>query len=170
MKLHDVGFADAPAYAYSDEDYAEVMTVLQKNVPDYAQLFGSPDICECSECRSVYSASAYFVDLLRFLWRGAVNDDDKSPLDMFKNRRPDLLHLPLTCENTNTIIPYIDLVNEIMEYYTFHGVIDSGAAYDTGDTTASELRANPQNFEPEAYRIIKNSVYPFSLPYHQPSM
>lgn len=168
MKLHDVGYADAPLYAFSEEDYVEAMSVLQKNVPNYAQLFGSPSLCECEHCRSVYSAAAYFVDLLRFLWRGAVNDDNKTPLDMFRERRPDLLHLPLTCENTNTIIPYIDLVNEIMEYYTVHGSIDSAAVHDTGDASADELRANPQYFEPEAYRILKNAVYPFSLPYHQP--
>ena len=26
-------------------------------------------------------------------------------------------HLPLSCENTNTPLPYIDLVNETLEYY-----------------------------------------------------
>jgi hypothetical protein len=168
MKIYDIGYAESPAYAYSEEEYHEVVAALEKKVPNYATLFGSPDICECEQCRSVYSAAAYFVDLLRFLWRGVVNATGDSPLDMFKKRRPDLLHLPLTCENTNTIIPYIDLVNEIMEYYTCHGTIDSAAVHDTGEAIASELRANPQNFEPEAYRILKKSVYPFSLPYHQP--
>ncbi len=168
MKMYDLSHGIAPGYAYSGSDYEDVMNVLQNNVPNYSNLFGSPDICECEDCRSVYGAAAYLVDILRFLWRGATNADGKSPLDMFALRRPDLLYLPLTCENTNTIIPYIDLVNEVMEYYTFHGALDENAAYDTGDTTSDELRANPQNYEPEAYRILTNAVYPFSLPYHQP--
>ncbi|MDO6433173.1 neuraminidase-like domain-containing protein [Flavitalea sp. BT771] len=173
MKMYDLSHLAAPALAFSAEDRSSALKVLQDQVskrhnPNYSEIFGSPDMCECGECRSMYSAAAYMVDLLRYLWRGHVNIDGKSPLDMFTLRRPDLLHLPLTCENTNTIIPYIDLVNEILEYYTYHGVLDKGAAYDTGDTTAAELRANPQNFEPEAYRLLKQSVYPFSLPYHQP--
>jgi hypothetical protein len=173
MKMYDLSHLAAPALVYSTADREAALSVLQEQVskrhnPNYSEIFGSPDICECEHCRSVYSAAAYFVDLLRFLWRGAKNSDGFSPLDMFVKRRPDLLHLPLTCENTNTVIPYIDLVNEVMEYYTFHGLLDKHAAYDTGQTTADELRANPQNFEPRAYRILKDAVYPFSLPYHQP--
>lgn len=173
MKMYDLSHLAAPALVYSQADREAAVSVLEDQVskrhnPNYSEIFGSPDICECAHCRSVYSPAAYFVDLLRFLWRGAKNADGLSPLDMFIKRRPDLLHLPLTCENTNTVIPYIDLVNEVMEYYTFHGLLDKHAAYDTGETTADELRANPQNLEPRAYRILKNAVYPFSLPYHQP--
>src|SRR6185369_3909088 len=95
-----------------------------------------------------------------------------SPLELFKLRRPDLLKLPLTCENTNTLIPYIDLVNEVMEYYTCHSTMDDvatdSASYDTGDTTEEELRAAPQNFKLDAYKKLKDTVYPFNLPYHQP--
>jgi len=168
MRLYEATNSQAPAYAYSDSDRSEVMSVLSNKLPNYSELFGSPDICECEQCRSVYSAAAYYVDLLRFLWRGVKNIDDKSPLDMFAKRRPDLLHLPLTCENANTIIPYIDLVNEVMEYYTVYSALNNGAAYNTGKTTADELRANPQNFVLEAYQNLKNAVYPLSLPYHQP--
>ncbi len=167
-KIRETALAESPAFAYSDCDREEVIELLKNEIPNYSELFGSPDMCECEHCRSVYSASAYFVELLRFLSKSTKNFVEKSPLDIFAARRPDLSHLPLTCENTNTIIPYIDLVNEVMEYYTVHDKLDENAAFDTGDTTAQELRANPQNFEPEAYRILKNAVYPFSLPFHQP--
>src|SRR5205085_3854261 len=83
-------------------------------------------------------------------------------------RRPDLANLPLTCENTNTIIPYIDLVNEVLEYYVANRKLDAMAAHDTGDTTADELRANPQYTLKEAYGTLARAVYPFLLPYHQP--
>ncbi|MBL0073872.1 MAG: hypothetical protein IPP34_19550 [Bacteroidetes bacterium] len=56
----------------------------------------------------------------------------------------------------------------MMEYYTYHNALSSGAVYNTGSTTADELRANPQNFDLRAYHVLKNAVYPFSLPYHQP--
>ena len=36
---------------------------------------------------------------------------------MLAARRPDIPRLELTCENTNTLIPHIDLVNEALEYY-----------------------------------------------------
>ena len=177
MKMYDLSHLAAPAYAYSESDRKQVVDLLEKQVskrhnPNYSEIFGSPDICECKECSSVYGAAAYLIDLLRFLEKGSVNADHKSPLDMFKQRRPDLLYLPLTCENTNTLIPYIDLVNEVMEYYTANGTMpntaSSSASYDTGDATADELRANPQNFVLDAYKKLKDAVYPFSLPYHQP--
>ena len=157
-----------PKYAMGDYEYTSAMAVLQNRVPNYTELFGSSDICECEHCRSVFSAAAYFVDLLRFLWRGEPNSGGKTPLDMLVARRPDLLHLPLTCENTNTIIPYIDLANEVMEYYIANGSLTNFKGYDTGEATAEELRANPQNFDLEAYRELKDTKYPFTLPYHQP--
>lgn len=158
MPAHVVGAADHPAVA----------TVLQNQLPNYAELFGSPDICECEQCRSVYSAAAYLVELLRFLWRGAPNSLGKTPLAVLEQRRPDLVHLPLTCENTNTIIPYIDLANEVMEFYTAHTSLAGFRGYDTGEATAEELRANPQNFDMQAYGKLKDAKYPFTLPYHQP--
>jgi hypothetical protein len=38
-----------------------------------------------------------------------------SPLDVLLTRRPDIEHIELTCENTNTQLPYVDLTNEILE-------------------------------------------------------
>jgi hypothetical protein len=59
-------------------------------------------------------------------------------------RRPDLKFLKLTCENTNTELPYIDLVNEVMEAYILYDLSTQFAAHDTGDTTTTELDASPQ--------------------------
>jgi len=82
--------------------------------PDYSTLFGSLDVCDCEHCQSVYSPAAYFVDILKFL-DGGPKTDDKSPLQVLLERRPDIEHIELTCENTNTELPYIDLINEILE-------------------------------------------------------
>ena len=168
MHLMEYSHGLLPAFVLGKAEYINVQNALQNKLPNYSDLFGSPDICECEHCRSVYSAAAYFVDLLRFLWRSESNSDGNTPLDMLAVRRPDLLHLPLTCENTNTLIPYIDLANEVMEYYVANGSLTSFEGCDTGEATAQELRANPQNFNLEAYRSLKEAKYPFTLPYHQP--
>lgn len=168
--MHIMEYTDGntPKYAMDQLALTQSIAALKKQIPNYEELFGSPDICECEHCRSVLSAAAYFVELLRFLWRGETNGDGLTPIDLLAARRPDLLHLPLTCENTNTIIPYVDLVNEVMEYYTANGSLLNFKGHDTGEASAAELRANPQNLELEAYRNLKDAPYPFTLPYHQP--
>jgi hypothetical protein len=172
MHIMEYSHALTPQCIMGESEYNAAMATIESHLPNstptFAALFGSPDICECEQCRSVYSAAAYFVDLLRFLWRCNPNSDGKTPLDMLKARRPDLLSLPLTCENTKTIIPYLDLANEVMEYYAAHDSLANFQGYDTGDAMAEELRANPQNFDLEAYRKLKDAKYPFTLPYHQP--
>ena len=168
--MHIMEYTDGntPEYAMDQQALTMSMAVLKNQIPNYEELFGSPDMCECKHCRSVYSAAAYFVELLRFLWRGESNSDSLTPIDILSVRRPDLLHLPLTCENTNTIIPYVDLVNEVMEHYTANGSLLNYKGHDTGEASAAELRANPQNMELGAYSKLKDATFPFTLPYHQP--
>lgn len=166
--LMEMSHSSIPEFAMSKGDYVAIMETIGKKIPNYTQLFGSPEICECGHCKSVFSPAAYFVDILRFLWRGVKNADGKSPLEMLVKRRPDLLYLPLTCENTDTLIPYIDLANEVMEFYTVNGSVDNFRGFDTGDASAAELRADPQHVNTEAYRKLKDTLYPFSLPYHKP--
>ncbi|MFD4368970.1 neuraminidase-like domain-containing protein [Rhodococcus sp. NPDC058521] len=167
-RLLEVARAEAPATAMGTAERGAALTVLTRHVANWQDLFGSPDLCECQHCRSVYSPAAYLVDLLRFLWRAAPNNDGKTPLDMLAGRRPDLLHLQLSCENTNTIIPYVDLANEVMEWYTSASSLHGYQGHNTGDATADELRASPQHFDIDAYLKLKDAKYPFSLPYHQP--
>ncbi|MFF4293562.1 neuraminidase-like domain-containing protein [Streptomyces vinaceus] len=80
---------------------------------------GSLDYCDCPACRSVYSPAAHFVDILRFLGdrgtQGTGPHSGKSVVQVLLERRPDLGEVELSCENTNTAVPYIDLVNEILE-------------------------------------------------------
>ena len=159
-------------------------------------LFGSMDYCECDECLSVYSPAAYFVELLQFLRNNnlgpdpATGDPDPThnknihpgiigtPLEKLFRRRPDLGCLELTCENTFTVLPYIDLVNEVMESFVVHlGDYHNDThnpkqatleVFNVEGETTSELLAQPQHTNYEAYCILKSAVYPFTLPYHQP--
>jgi hypothetical protein len=159
---------------------------LIKRYPTLESLFGSLDFCECEHCRSVLSPAAYLVDLLQFLdrdelvWENFLEDWEnkhngkaydgpdynyEKPFDALIEKRPDLPHLPLTCENTNTALPYIDLVNEILEYYVANDKLDDKAAYDTGEATTPELLAEPQNILPGAYTKLLDARYPPGLPF-----
>ncbi|PWB49644.1 MAG: hypothetical protein C3F06_13815 [Candidatus Methanoperedenaceae archaeon] len=90
------------------------MPLNSSNNPDWTTLFGSLDQCDCEDCKSLYSPSAYLVDILKFLNDGP-NKNDKTPLQVLLDRRPDIANIELTCKNTNTPVPYVDLVNEILE-------------------------------------------------------
>ncbi|MBO9202543.1 MULTISPECIES: Tc toxin subunit A-related protein [Niastella] len=137
---------------------------------NWEALFGNADLCECDECRSVYSASAYLVELLQYLRTAG----DGTPLNELLKRRPDIGNLQLTCENANTALPYIDLVNEIMESFIVHlpGYQAEGNVqldvFDVVDESNEELLAVPQHINYNAYKAVNDAVYPFSLPYNQP--
>lgn len=87
------------------------------------------------------------------------------PYDLLIGRRPDLANLPLTCENTNTALPYIDLVNEILEHYVAYNNLNDYKGYDTGNATTPELLAEPQNIIIGAYDELKKAHYPLTLPF-----
>jgi peptidoglycan hydrolase-like protein with peptidoglycan-binding domain len=164
-----------------DDERAGLKKAL-RDYPTLESLFGSTDYVECAHCRSVLGPAAYLVDLLQFLedepatwgtfqqrWKErngtAYTDRYQFPYDALVARRPDLVHLPLTCENTNTALPYIDVVNEILEYSVAHGALAPAAAHDTGDATTEELLAEPQNVEPAAYTALRAARYPHTLPF-----
>lgn len=171
---------DVPMYGLSaaPEGKDEAKDALIKQFPTMESLFGSMDFCECEHCRSVLSPAAYLVDIMQFLdpealvwenfladWKTRHGGDDYlakyvKPYDALIERRPDLQHIKLTCENTNTALPYIDIVNEILEYYVANGALDGGAARDTGALTTADLLAEPQNVIAQAYKALRSELYP----------
>jgi hypothetical protein len=161
------------------------------------RLFGSLDYCECSDCTSVTSPAAYLVELLQFLrnnnlspespWSRWTGQEDfrGSPLDHLFRRRPDIACLELTCANTNVVLPYIDLANEVMESFIYHqqryasspaarkqtwiDVFNSSDNADGLGGSSEELLAAPQNVNLNAYQALQQAVYPAAnLPYNQP--
>jgi len=185
-----IGAHSAPKYVSStpkliDEGLAHSASEFPDNAGDiipYAtleKLFGEMDYCACEHCRSVLSPAAYLVDLLQFLARDELSAA-KRPLKILLDRRPDIEHLPLTCDNTNTALPYIDLVNETLEYYITHNL--SLVAYEghstEGAVTSEELLATPQFVKEAAYETLAGKHQPNQappllppttpLPFHQP--
>ena len=82
--------------------------------PTLQALFGDQDACACEHCSSVLSQAAYFVDVLQFI-RHAHLDSALLGGPGIDGRRPDLQDLELSCNNTNTVVPAIDLVLEVLE-------------------------------------------------------
>ena len=103
----------APALARADA--MVIPSVSQRKIPNLPALFGSMDLCACQHCRSVHSPSAYFADLLAWLDDRSSLAAGRSAREVLFSRRPDLGEIELTCANTHTVLPYTDLVNEILE-------------------------------------------------------
>jgi hypothetical protein len=207
--LHGATAPGLTGGAAANADGSPAAQQILQQYPDYAELFGALDPCGCDQCTSVISPAAYLVDVLRFLGGSTPNDflppgtpaptgpsplntAGNTPLDVLigggtdqsgnplPGRRPDLQYLKLTCENTDTELPYIDLVNEVMESYILYNGPAQYAAHDTGDTTTTELDASPQytlddtqytvgnTVKDGPYVTLANACYPFTLPFNEP--
>lgn len=173
---------------------------LMANLPpniNLETLFGNMDYCDCGDCTSVTSPAAYFVELLSFLRNNNMKPAlgtttaqtfpsgySGTPLEALFRRRPDIGNLELTCANTNTVLPYIDLANEVMESFICH-LQEYAQSADPKSTnidvwnvesnteglggTTPELLAQPQNTNYYAYNVLKEAVYPSTkLPFNQP--
>jgi hypothetical protein len=127
--------------------------------PDYISMFGDMN-CDCEHCQSVYSPSAYFVDVLHTL-----KQYSPEAFSEITTRRPDLIQILLTCKNTNTPLPYIDLVNELLE-----DTISPPPPLQFHQTTnaTEELLAYPEHVNMVAYDQLKTATSAFNLPLNLP--
>ncbi|NGM84230.1 hypothetical protein G5B47_17605 [Paenibacillus sp. 7124] len=139
---------------------AEAMA-LTASLPDWSEMFGELEWCDCEHCRTVYSPAAYLVDLLQMLSK-TPSAAGGTALQTLFGRRPDIGRLELSCENTNITLPYIDLVNELLE----NAVSPETAVPVTQTTgTSEELGAQPEHVNAGAYNRLSQKVYPFLLPF-----
>jgi hypothetical protein len=141
----------------------------------YAELFGTQGWCDCKHCNSILSPSAYFVDLMSYvdehIREGLFTQRvPLHPLDLHK-RRPDLLTLPLTCKNTETLEPTLDVINEILENFVAQ---ETGFGPDLADRVA--LRKHVYRQQMYARRDVNGGRgredlrafdQPFCLPYER---
>ena len=93
-----------------------------KKFDGFEALFGSQDYCKCEHCQSILSPAAYFVDLMYFVEKNILSyhftGDKEDHVLNLKVRRPDLWNMvELTCENTHQQMPYLEIINEILENY-----------------------------------------------------
>lgn len=134
-----------------------------KGIPDWRTLFGSADFCECKHCRSLYSPAAYLVDILAFL-KDIPSKDSRSALDVLFDRRGDIGNLELSCKNTHTLLPYIDLVNEILENAV--ALPGDKLIHKATHWSEEELKTNPEYINRPVYDdLARKPVYPWNLPF-----
>jgi Tc toxin complex TcA C-terminal TcB-binding domain/Neuraminidase-like domain/Salmonella virulence plasmid 28.1kDa A protein len=115
-------------------------------LPTYRDLFGPGEFCDCQHCNSIFGPAAYFVDLMRITDRyiAKVNEATipKEPLNLLlSERRPKLFTLPLTCSATNDLVPYLQIVNEVMA-----------------------VRLAPGKSMSDVFRELAVGQFPFNLP------
>src|SRR2546423_11996884 len=119
-----------------------------QSIPDYDRLFNNipQDFIECDQCRSIFGPAAYFVDLMRFV-EEKISKNNKDLEDALKldARRPDLARIKLDCHNAFDLIPYIDLINEVLE--------------------AIIMREPPTL---DAYAVLEDTDFPANLPFNLP--
>lgn len=125
-------------------DVAEYLQAL----PSYQDFFGSLDYCDCPHDQSILSPSAYLVDLLRVVFQ-AIDNSHLNPNIPdgwhFKQRRPDIENIPLTVEMTQEEVPYLQIVNDVLE---------ESIVANTGWS--------------DVFRSFASAPYPFSLPFILP--
>ena len=131
------------------------------DIPNLDVLFGSLDYCDCRHCQSVYSPAAYLTDLLRFLGEKDAVAGNRTARDVLLDRRPDIKNIKLSCENTETPVPYIDLACEILENWIVSG--NTNVSYQT-TLPAEQLRAVSEYVDPDAYDQLRSAEYPMGAP------
>jgi hypothetical protein len=129
---------------------------VEAQLPAYQEANGKPALCSCDECSGVLGPAAYLVDLFQF-----VGDKAYPELHAL---RPDLEGIELSCTNTLTPLPLIDLVNELLEDKV------AGRSPTARQTTwsAADLAANPEHLDVDAYAPLKKAIYPWTLPFDLP--
>lgn len=109
----------------------------KEQFPSYERLFERLDFKKGDEARSVYSPGAYLADLLQLL-HDKFETTNLTESGIAATRRPDIEQLPLNAENTFGELPYLDIVNELLENVV-------------GD---------------DPYRQLREASYPLQLPFN----
>ncbi|MDR0363668.1 MAG: hypothetical protein LBH92_01395 [Bacteroidales bacterium] len=152
LASQQTGIPVIPSYQYES-------TEANNGLPTIKDLFGSQDYFSYPANRSMLSPAAYLMDLLQFLKNAGGNK-----LTKLLQRRPDIEHILLNCSNTENSMPYIDLVNEVLEMAV------SGVSSTNLQTTwtTEELATYPENLSitKSAYNSLKTVKTPWSLPFH----
>lgn len=148
------------------DNYSQLTDSNYAGLPSYQDLFGVLDYCTCEQCRSIFSAAAYFVDLMS-LQNDYIHLDEKDKAGnstypyKLKTRRPDLWNLTLSCENTNTKISELIIVNEILEKKYLQ-------LTSTEQDAADQDILSPDELQNTVFAALTESIYPFNLPFDLP--
>ncbi|WP_168254989.1 neuraminidase-like domain-containing protein [Rhizobium leguminosarum] len=117
-----------------------------ESIPSYQELFGGLDYIAVDYCASIFGPAAYFLDIMRITDRYITSPNSQNIPEGYalRARRPDLFGLKLTCANTETPIPSVTVINNILKAKLAH-----------------DLKGDP-------VQALATAPYPFNLPYNQP--
>lgn len=141
---------------------------IKEIFPNIESLLGETDYCACEHCKSIFGPAAYLVDLLQFCQELETSGTSLYELltqtyeGLSSPRRGDMPKLDLTCDNTNVVLPTIDLINELL-----CKLVDSNYPSNRQTTkTAAELRIAPE-YPPtaEVNQKMAENVFPWVLPF-----
>ena len=152
-ELNGITTTPLPSMADQLANYQPLLSLYEQFYGPYARL-------HCEHCQSALSPGAYLVDLLSFLDRAS---DGSSLLGRaaLAQRRPEIELIALDCANTDTIVPYIDLVLEVLENAV---APEPGFAPQT-ELDAAEIAAKPEHTNLAAYDPLRAESYPWLLPF-----
>ena len=156
MQLNFVlAWRSGQAYGTKLRSQPPIEQAIAQRDQSLATLFGSQDYCETDDCTSVLSPAAYLCDLL--LWLRNHPQGAQTALDVLDGRRPDIRHLLLNCPNTDTELPYVDLVNELLADKISpptdpNSTINPIWKQTSAGLTAAQLSAAPEIFQPAGFR------------------
>jgi hypothetical protein len=116
-----------------------------ESIPSYQELFGGLDYIAVEHCASIFGPSAYFLDIMRITDRYItdLNSQNIPHGYALRDRRPDLFGLKLTCAHTETPIPSVTVINDILQAKLAH-----------------DLKGDP-------LQALATAPYPFDLPHNQ---
>jgi len=128
-----------------------------------SNLFKSFDSCTCQHPYSTLSPSAYLVDNLQFL-KEAGTSPNVNLYEKLRERRPDIERIKLEENNSNTLMPYIDIVNEVLE----NSIANTLGTEEDYQTTVSEedAVAYPQYQIDTVYETLSLENKPSGLPFN----
>lgn len=132
---------------------------LVGSLPDLETLFGPTGIADTAASRSLYSPAAYLADVLDFLGNHPSERAGKSVRDLFFERRPDIANIKFNGDNTDTPLPYIDLVCEVLEAAVAAPRQSRDFGFQT-TRTPEELTAVPEHMRSQAYVELRKSDFP----------
>ncbi len=86
------------------------------HLPSFSDLFGSQDYIPSPHCQSVVGPAAYFVDLMRVVDEQITSNTKNKIPEWAKlpERRSKLFTQELTCAETNTPVPKLQIVNQVI--------------------------------------------------------
>ena len=110
--------------------------------------------------RTIFSPAAYLVDLVRFI-ENFVNDEHVPAAQKLFSRRPDLDSLMLDHETTGTMLPKLEIVNDILEAHLAQSLSLASTSGEITRDSAHDPRGS-------VYPHLARQAYGFRPPFHLP--